>query len=79
MTSALHNPNICIRFQDLCKQNLGEEGYRYFPFALGLFTTIGFCNVTNLLPYIEMPTQVRFQVCCLLLKLTLRTVNIYDK
>ncbi|KAL5249182.1 hypothetical protein ACHWQZ_G018137 [Mnemiopsis leidyi] len=44
--------------QDLCKQNLGEEGYRYFPFALGLFTTIGFCNVTNLLPYIEMPTQI---------------------
>jgi len=44
--------------QDLCKQNLGEDGYRYFPFALGLFTTIGFCNVTNLLPYVEMPTQI---------------------
>ena len=48
-----------IFLQELCKQNLGEEGYKYFPFALGLFTTIGACNVANLLPYVEMPTQVR--------------------
>merc|ERR1712007_365686 len=44
--------------QDLCKQNIGEDAFRYFPFALGMFTTIGVCNVANLLPYVEMPTQI---------------------
>jgi len=44
--------------KDLCKQNIGEEGYRYFPYALGLFSTLGVCNVANLLPYVEAPTQI---------------------
>ena len=36
---------------DMVRQNVGEDGMRYFPFIFTLFTFILFCNMLGMIPY----------------------------